>query len=208
MRAEQNEWRPYGRIIYQKQHFIVKQVAMLPEKAAEYDDAPDYTCCPIQSWQHTDLHKLFDDWRRQFAKASGNGICKRIPCICYPDNMTFRSAYLAGLKHSTFMKAINDNMTYGWEKARVIALETATKAMKSKDMKEICRAVGYPPFIIAALGKALLKFEDGDAVPLIARFYEELITGILCVQVDKPDELAFKISDKTWEMIDSTEFNY
>ena len=208
MRAEQNEWRPYGRIIYQKQHFIVKQVAMLPEKAAEYDDAPDYTCCPIQSWQHTDLHKLFDDWRRQFAKASGNGICKRIPCICYPDNMTFRSAYLAGLKHSTFMKAINDNMTYGWEKARVIALETATKAMKSKDMKETCRAVGYPPFIIAALGKALLKFEDGDAVPLIARFYEELITGILCVQVDKPDELAFKISDKTWEMIDSTEFNY
>ncbi len=75
-------------------------------------------------------------------------------------------------------------------------------------MKEICKAIGYPPFIIAALGKALLKFEDGDAMPLIAKFYEELITGILYVPVEKLDELAFKISDKTWEVIDSTEFNY
>ena len=29
MRVETNEWRPYGKIIYQKQNFIVKQVAML-----------------------------------------------------------------------------------------------------------------------------------------------------------------------------------
>lgn len=208
MRSEQNDWRPYGKIIYQKQSFIVKQVAMLPEKAAEYDEAYDYTCCPIQSWQHTDLHKLFDDWRGQFAKASGNGICKRIPCICYPDDMTFRSAYLAGLKHSTFMKAMKDNFHNGWEKARIAALDVAVKALKSKDLKEICRATGYPPFIIAALGKALLKFEKGDAVPLTAKFYEELITGILCVQADNPDELAFKISDKTWEAIDAAEFNY
>ncbi len=82
------------------------------------------------------------------------------------------------------------------------------KAVKSKELKEICRAVGYPPFIIAALGKALLGFEDGDAMPQIAKFYEELITGILYVPVEKPDELAFKISDKTWEAIDSAEFNY
>ena len=95
MRVETNEWRPYGKIIYQKQNFIVKQVAMLPEKAAEYDEAFGYACCPIQSWQYTDLHKLFDDWRKQFAKAPGNGICKRIPCVCYPDDMTFRAAYLA-----------------------------------------------------------------------------------------------------------------
>ena len=114
MRVETNDWRPYGKIIYQKQNFIVKQVAMLPEKAAEYDEAPDYTCCPIQSWQYTDLRKLFDDWRKQFAKASGNGICKRIPCICYPSDMTFRSAYLAGLKHSTFMKVMNDTLNGGW----------------------------------------------------------------------------------------------
>lgn len=208
MRAEPNEWRPYGKIIYQKQSFIVKQVAMLPEKAAEYDDAPAYTCCPIQSWQHTDFHKLFDDWRKQFAKASGNDICKRIPCICYPDEMTFRSAYLAGLKHGTFMKAMKDNMDNGWEKARIVAHEVVEKAVQSKDLKEICRAVGYPPFIIAALGKALLKFEDGNAIPLIAKFYEEMIKGILYVPLEKPDELAFKISDKTWEVIDATEFNY
>ena len=208
MRVETNDWRPYGKIIYQKQNFIVKQVAMLPEKAAEYDEAPDYTCCPIQSWQYTDLRKLFDDWRKQFAKASGNGICKRIPCICYPSDTTFRSAYLAGLKHSTFMKVMNDNLNGGWEKARITAHDTVTKAVKSKDLKEICKAIGYPPFIIAALGKALLKFEDGDAMPLIAKFYEELITGILCVPVERMDELAFKISDKTWEVIDSTEFNY
>ncbi len=208
MKDESNDWRPYGKIIYQKQNFIVKQVAMLPEKAAEYEEAPDYTCCPIQSWQHTDLHKLFDDWRKQFARASGNGICKRIPCICYPDGMTFRTTYLAGLKHGTFMKAMKDNISNGWEKARIVAHDTAMKAVKSKELKEICRAVGYPPFIIAALGKALLGFEDGDAMPQIAKFYEELITGILYVPVEKPDELAFKISDKTWEAIDSAEFNY
>jgi len=208
MRTESNEWRPYGKIIYQKQHFIVKQVAMLPEKAAEYDDAYDYACCPIQSWQHTDLHKLFDDWRKQFAKAPGNGICKRIPCVCYPDDMTFRAAYLAGLKHSTFIKAMKDDMESGWEKARIAALDQVTKATKSKNMKEICRAVGYPPFIIAALGKALLGFEEGEAMPQIARFYEELITGILCVPVEQPDELAFKISDHTWKAIDAKEFNY
>ena len=40
MSIEPNNWRPYGKIIYQKQNFIVKQVAMLPEKAAEYDSAP------------------------------------------------------------------------------------------------------------------------------------------------------------------------
>ncbi|MDE6916609.1 MAG: hypothetical protein K2P39_07425 [Lachnospiraceae bacterium] len=181
---------------------------MLPEKAAEYDSAPDYACCPIQSWQHTDLHKLFDEWRKQFAKASGNGICKRIPCICYPDAIAFRAAYLAGIKHSTFMKAMSDNLSKGWESARIIAHDTVTKATKSKDLKEICRVTGYPPFIIAALGKALLKFEDGDALPLIAKFYEDLITGILYVPVDKLDELAFKISDKTWEVIDATEFKY
>lgn len=181
---------------------------MLPEKAVEYDSAPAYACCPIQAWQHTDLHKLFDDWRKQFAKASGNGICKRIPCICYPDDITFRSAYLAGLKHSTFMKAMKDNFDSGWEKARIIAHDTAMKAIKSKDLKEICRATGYPPFIISALGKALLKFEEGDATALIAKFYEELITGILYVPVEKPDELAFQISDKTWKVIDETEFNY
>ena len=208
MRVETNEWRPYGKIIYQKQNFIVKQVAMLPEKAAEYDEAFGYACCPIQSWQYTDLHNLFDDWRKQFAKASGNGICKRIPCICYPNDMTFRSAYLAGLKHSIFLNAMNDNLASGWEKARIAAHDAVMKAVKSKDMKEICRAVGYPPFIIAALGKALLKFEDGDAMPAVAKFYEELITGILYVPADKPDELAFKISDKTWEVIDSAEFNY
>lgn len=208
MKAEPNDWRPYGKIIYQKQNFIVKQVALLPEKAVEYDSAPDYVCCPIQSWQHTDLHKLFDDWRKQFAKASGNGICKRIPCICYPDAMTFRAAYLAGLKHSQFMKCMEDNLNRGWESARIIAHEAVTKAMKSKNMKEICVAIGYPPFIIAALGKALLKFENGDAMPLIAKFYEELITGILYVPVEKIDELAYMISDKTWEVIDSTEFKY
>lgn len=208
MRAETNDWRPYGKIVYQKQNFIVKQVAMLPEKAAEYDSAPDYTCCPIQSWQHTDLHKLFDDWRKQFAKASGNGICKRIPCICYPDSMTFRTAYLAGLKHSTFMKTMEDNFHGGWEAARVPALDVVTKAMKSKDLKEICKAIGYPPFIIAALGKALLKFEEGNAIPQIAKFYEDLITGILCVPVEKVDQLAFMISDKTWQAIDEAEFNY
>ena len=208
MRVEPNEWRPYGKIIYQKQNFIVKQVAMLPEKAAEYDEVPGYVCCPIQAWQHTDLRKLFDDWRKQFAKASGNGICKRIPCVCYPDEMTFRSTYLAGLKHSVFLKTLKDNFENGWEKARLVAHESAMKAVKSKNMKEICKAVGYPPFIIAALGKALLKFEDGDAMPLVAKFYEELITGILYVPVEKPDELAFQISDKTWEAIDSTEFNY
>lgn len=208
MRAEPNEWRPYGKIVYQKQNFIVKQVAMLPEKAAEYDSAPDYTCCPIQSWQHTDLHKLFDDWRKQFAKASGNGICRRIPCICYPDSMTFRTAYLAGLKHSTFMKTMEDNFHGGWEAARVPALDVVTKATKSKDLKEICKAIGYPPFIIAALGKALLKFEEGNAIPQIAKFYEDLITGILCVPVEKVDQLAFMISDKTWQAIDEAEFNY
>lgn len=208
MKVEPNNWRPYGKIIYQKQNFIVKQVAMLPEKAVEYDSAPDYTCCPIQAWQHTDLHKLFDDWRKQFAKASGNGICKRIPCICYPDDMVFRTTYLAGLKHSTFMKAMNDNFDRGWENARIVAHDFVMKAIKSKDLKEICRAVGYPPFIIAALGKALLKFEDGDVMMPIAKFYEELITGILYTPVDKPDELAFKISDETWKVIDSTEFNY
>lgn len=208
MRAEPNEWRPYGKIVYQKQNFIVKQVAMLPEKAAEYDSAPDYTCCPIQSWQHTDLHKLFDDWRKQFAKASGNGICRRIPCICYPDSMTFRTAYLAGLKHSTFMKTMEDNFHGGWEAARVPALDVVTKATKSKDLKEICKAIGYPPFIIAALGKALLKFEEGNAIPQTAKFYEDLITGILCVPVEKVDQLAFMISDKTWQAIDEAEFNY
>lgn len=208
MRAEPNDWRPYGKIVYQKQNFIVKQVAMLPEKAAEYDSAPDYTCCPIQSWQHTDLHKLFDDWRKQFAKASGNGICKRIPCICYPDSMTFRTAYLAGLKHSAFMKTMEDNFHGGWEAARVPALDVVTKATKSKDLKEICKAIGYPPFIIAALGKALLKFEEGNAIPQIAKFYEDLITGILCVPVEKVDQLAFMISDKTWQAIDEAEFNY
>lgn len=208
MSDEPNNWRPYGKIIYQKQNFIVKQVAMLPEKAAEYDSAPGYTCCPIQSWQHTDLHKLFDDWRKQFAKTSGNGICKHIPCICYPDAITFRAAYLAGLKHSMFMKVMEDNIYRGWEGARLIAHDTVTKATKSKELKEICRVIGYPPFIIAALGKALLKFEDGDAMPLIAKFYEELITGILCIPVDRLDELAFKISDKTWDVIDSTEFHY
>ena len=106
------------------------------------------------------------------------------------------------------MKAMTDNLGSGWETARIIAHDTVTKATKSKDMKEICKAIGYPPFIIAALGKALLKFEDGDAMPLIAKFYEELITGILYVPVEKPEELAFKISDKTWEVIDSAEFNY
>ena len=136
MRVETNEWRPYGKIIYQKQNFIVKQVAMLPEKAAEYDEAFGYACCPIQSWQYTDLHKLFDDWRKQFAKASGNGICKRIPCICYPNDMTFRSAYLAGLKHSIFLNAMNDNLASGWEKARIAAHDAVMKAVKSKDMKE------------------------------------------------------------------------
>ena len=208
MKVEPNDWRPYGKIIYQKQNFIVKQVALLTEKAVEYDDAPDYVCCPIQSWQHTDLHKLFDDWRKQFAKASGNGICKRIPCICYPDAMTFRAAYLAGLKHSLFMKCMEDNLNNGWEKARIVAHKAVTKATKSKNMKDICIAIGYPPFIIAALGKALLKFEDGDAMPLIAKFYEDLITGILYVPVEKLDMLAFMISDKTWEVIDSAEFNY
>ena len=209
MEVEPNDWRPYGKIIYQKQNFIVKQVAMLPEKAAEYESEPDYTCCPIQSWQHTDFKKLFDDWRKQFAKSSeGSGICKRIPCICYPDVVAFRTAYLAGLKHSTFMKAMEDNLMNGWEAARIVAHDTVTKATKSKNLKEICRAVGYPPFIITALGKALLKFEDGDALPLIAKFYEELITGLLYVPVEKIDVLAFKISDKTWEVIDSTEFNY
>ena len=209
MNVEPNDWRPYGKIIYQKQEFIVKQVALLPEKAVEYDSEPDYVCCPIQNWQHTDLHKLFDDWRKQFAKSSGNtGICKRIPCICYPDAVTFRTTYLAGLKHSTFMKAMEDNIHNGWEAARIVAHDTVTKATKSKNLKEICKAIGYPPFIILALGKALLKFEDGDALPLIAKFYEELITGILYTHVDKLDELAFKISDKTWEVIDSTEFKY
>lgn len=106
------------------------------------------------------------------------------------------------------MKAMKDNINSGWENARITALDAVMKAVKSKDLKEICRAIGYPPFIIAALGKALLKFEDGDALPLVAKFYEDLITGILCVPVEKPDELAFKISDKTWEVIDSTEFNY
>lgn len=106
------------------------------------------------------------------------------------------------------MKAMADNLNNGWETARIVAHDTVTKATKAKDMKEICKAIGYPPFIIAALGKALLKFEDGDAMPLIAKFYEELITGILYVPVEKLDELAFKISDKTWEVIDSTEFNY
>ena len=106
------------------------------------------------------------------------------------------------------MKALEDNISKGWDAARLIAHDVVTKATKKKDMKEICKAIGYPPFIIAALGKALLKFEDGDAMPFIAKFYEELITGILYVPVDKLDELAFKISDKTWEVIDSTEFNY
>ncbi|MBD5453998.1 MAG: hypothetical protein HDR30_06775 [Lachnospiraceae bacterium] len=208
MTVEPNEWRPYGKIIYQKQNFVVKQVAMLPEKAAEYDSAPDYTCCPLQSWQHTDLHQLFDDWRKQFSKSSENGICKRIPCICYPDAMTFRAAYLAGIKHSTFMKAMEENISSGWGAARMVAHDVAIKAMKSKELKEICRATGYPPFVVAALGKALLKFEDGDAMPLVAKFFEELITGILYVPVEKIDELAFKISDKTWEVIDTTEFKY
>ena len=208
MIREGNDWRPYGKIVFQKQNYVVKQVAMLPEKAAEYDSAPDYVCCPIQSWQYTDLHKLFDDWRKQFAKASGGGICRRVPCICYPDAMAFRAAYLAGLKHSAFMKALNDNIGSGWENARLVAHDVVTKATRAKDLKEICKAIGYPPFIIVALGKALLKFEDGDAMPLIAKFYEELVTGILCVPVEKPDELAFKISDKTWEAIDETEFNY
>ncbi|MDE7284477.1 MAG: hypothetical protein K2N85_12990, partial [Lachnospiraceae bacterium] len=135
-------------------------------------------------------------------------ICKRIPCICYPDAMTFRANYLAGLKHSIFMKTMEDNISAGWESARLIAHDVVTKATKSKDLKEICKITGYPPFVIAALGKALLKFEDGDAMPLIAKFYEELITGILYVPVEKLDELAYKISDKTWEVIDSTEFNY
>ena len=208
MKDKLNDWRPYGRIIYQKQEYIVKQVAMLPEKAAEYDEAPDYACCPIQSWQHTDLHKLFDDWRKQFAKASGNGICKRIPCICYPDAISFRTAYLAGLKHSTFMKAMEGNLSGGWESARIVAHDTLTKATKSKQLKEICRTIGYPPFIMGALGKVLLKFEDGDAIPLLAKFYEELITGLLYTPVTELGELAFKISDKTWEKIDETEFNY
>lgn len=106
------------------------------------------------------------------------------------------------------MKIMEDNIGHGWEKARLVAHDTVTKAMKSKDMKEICKAIGYPPFIIAALGKVLLKFEDGDALPLIAKFYEELITGILYVPVDNLVELAYKVSDKTWEVIDSTEFNY
>lgn len=206
MIAEANDWRPYGKIVYQKQNFIVKQVAMLPEKAVAYDSAPDYVCCPIQSWQHTDLHRLFDDWRKQFAKSQGNGICKRIPCICYPDSVAFRTAYLAGLKHSTFLKAMNDNFEKGWDAARLVAHDVVTKATKSKQLKEICKAIGYPPFIIAALGKALLKFQDGDAMPLIAKFYEDLITGILCTPVEKPDELAFKISDKTWQAIDEAEF--
>ena len=122
--------------------------------------------------------------------------------------MTFRATYLAGLKHSAFMKSMEDNIYSGWENARMVAHDTVTKATKSKELKEICRAIGYPPFIIGALGKALLKFEDGDAMPLIAKFYQELITGILCMSVDKLDELAYKISDKTWEVIDSTEFNY
>ena len=206
--ANANEWRPYGQIVYQKQNFIVKQVAMLPEKAIAYDSAPDYTCCPIQSWQHTDLHKLFDDWRKQFAKESGNGICKRIPCICYPDVITFRATYLAGLKHSTFMKAMEENFGNGWGAARMVAHDVAMKALKSKELKEICRAIGYPPFIIAALGKALMKFEEGDYIPKVAKFYEELITGLLYTPVEEPSELAYKISDKTWEVIDSTEFNY
>lgn len=208
MEVQPNDWRPYGKIIYQKQNFIVKQVAMLPEKAAAYDSAPDYTCCPIQSWQHTDLHKLFDDWRKQFAKSSENGICKRIPCICYPDAVAFRAAYLAGLKHSVFMKAMEDKISSGWESARIVAHDAVMKAIQTKELKEICRAIGYPPFIIAALGKALLKFEDGDALPRIAKFYEELITGILYVPMDSLSDLAIKISDKTWEVIDETEFNY
>ena len=208
MIREPNDWRPYGKITYQKQNFIVKKVAMLPEKAAAYESAPDYVCCPIQSWQYTDLHKLFDDWRKQFAKAQGNGICKRIPCICYPDSVAFRAAYLAGLKHSTFMKAMHDHIDQGWEAARLVAHDVVTKATKSKDMKELCRAIGYPPFIIAALGKVLLNFEDGDGMSLTAKFYEDLITAILCTPLEKPDELAFKISDKTWEIIDETEFNY
>ena len=208
MNIEPNDWRPYGKIIYQKQNFIVKQVAMLPEKASEYDSNPAYICCPIQSWQHTDLHKLFDDWRKQLGKSSENGICKRIPCICYPDAMTFRASYLAGLKHSIFMKTMEDNISNGWDKARLVAHDTVIKATKSKDLKEICKVIGYPPFIIAALGKVLLKFEDGDAMPLVAKFYEDLLTGILYVPVEKLDELAYKISDKTWEIIDSTEFKY
>ena len=106
------------------------------------------------------------------------------------------------------MKAMQDNIDNGWDRARLVAHDVLTKATKSKDLKEICKAVGHPPSIISALGKALLKFEDGNAMPLIAKFYEELITGILYVPVEKLDELAFKISDKTWEVIDSTEFNY
>ncbi len=43
MNAEPNDWRPYGKILYQNQNFIVKQVALLPEKAVEYDSAPGYT---------------------------------------------------------------------------------------------------------------------------------------------------------------------
>ena len=106
------------------------------------------------------------------------------------------------------MKSMEENIHRGWESARMVAHDTVTKATKSKELKEICKAIGYPPFIIAALGKALLKFEDGDAMPLIAKFYQELITGILYVPVDRLDDLAYKISDKTWEVIDSTEFNY
>ena len=137
MSVEPNEWRPYGKIIYQKQSFVVKQVAMLPEKAAEYDTAPDYTCCPLQSWQHTDFQKLFDEWRKQFSKAPSNGICKRIPCICYPDAMVFRTTYLAGIKHSTFMKAMEENIGNGWGAARMVAHDVAMAALKTKDLKEI-----------------------------------------------------------------------
>ena len=103
---------------------------------------------------------------------------------------------------------IRNNISQSNKQPRITAHDTVTKATKAKDLKEICRAIGYPPFIIAALGKALLKFEDGDAIPLIAKFYEELITSILYTPVEKPDELALKISDKTWEIIDATEFNY
>ena len=79
MELEPNDWRPYGKIVYQKQNFIVKQVAMLPEKAAEYDSAPDYACCPIQSWKHTFLFMFFDDWRMNFAMSREIGIVMVIP---------------------------------------------------------------------------------------------------------------------------------
>lgn len=208
MKVEPNDWRPYGKIIYQKQNFIVKQVALLHEKAVEYDSdlitlAVRFNLGSIRiyiNYLMTGANSLPDH--------RGIIVSVNVYHASVIDTITFRTTYLAGLKHSTFMKSLEDNLYNGWESARIIAHDTVTKATKSKNLKEICKAIGYPPFIIAALGKALLKFEDGDALPLIAKFYEELITGILYMPVDKLDELALRISDKTWEVIDSTEFNY